>query len=143
MLKGDCSDIVVKDASRGKPLWATVVIGPRDPMYALVKVQKLMTGCKRAALLRNKEYTERSLFSVKKPTYVRLLVTMRNGRSFALPPLPSDQAKKYRADLLRYGRKEYDRDGSVIYTPPEVFVAFEYIPCDMPTSHDKGGVRAA
>ena len=77
----------------------------------------------------------------KKPTYVRLLVTMQNGRQFALPPLLATKARKYHRTLMREGMTEYDRDGSVIHTAPEYFVAFEYIPCE--TSHEKNDETAA
>ena len=79
----------------------------------------------------------------KKSTYVRLLVTMRNGRQFALPPLSAATARKYHRTLLREGMTEYDRDGSVIHTAPEHFVTFEYIPCEAETSHEKNGEIAA
>lgn len=68
------------------------------------------------------------------PTYVRLVVTLHNGRQFALPPVTLGEAQKYHADLLRDGLRQYDRDGRLIYTLPSAFIAFDYIPCDRQTS---------
>ena len=79
----------------------------------------------------------------KKPTYVRLLVTMQNGRQFALPPLSAAKARKHHRTLMREGMTEYDRDGSAIHTAPEYFVAFEYIPCEAETSREKNDEIAA
>jgi len=66
----------------------------------------------------------------EEPLYIRLLVTLRNGRQFALPPVSLREAQQYHADLLREGMRQYDRDGRLVHTPPAAFVAFDYIPCE-------------
>ena len=70
----------------------------------------------------------------KQPIYVRLVVTLRNRRQFALPPVTLGEAQKYHAELLRDGLRQYDRDGRLLHTPSSAFVAFDYIPCDRQTS---------
>jgi len=63
--------------------------------------------------------------------YVRLLITLRTGRQFALPATTWSEAQQYHAELLREGLRQYDRDGRLVHTPPAVFVAFDYIPYEM------------
>ena len=75
--------------------------------------------------------------------YVRLLVTMCNGRAFATPPVPREVAEQYHADLLQNGRTVHDRDGCVLHTSPEHFVSFDYLACDKPVSEAKDDKRAA
>jgi hypothetical protein len=69
--------------------------------------------------------------------YVRLLVTLKTGRSIALPPLLVDEARRMHTELRKNGHKETDRNGAVIHTPPTDFVVVDYIPYDAPASEKK------
>jgi hypothetical protein len=65
-------------------------------------------------------------------TYVRLVVTLNSGRSFALPPMLIDEARRMDTDLRNKGHKEFERGGRVIRTPSTDIVAVDFIPCQAP-----------
>lgn len=67
---------------------------------------------------------------MKVSTYVRLLVTMHDGRVFATPPLAWEVAETYHTQLLQHGRTVQDRDGCIMHIPPEHFMSVEYLACD-------------